>query len=512
MKKQSSTKLRTVLRNASLISAIILGSTHAWAAAPGTWTKLKNLPADSVGTMLLRTDGSIMVQGYNPGNNWNRLTPTSTGNYVTGTWSAMPSMGIPRLYFASHILPNGDVWVLGGEYSGFGLPANWTRTGEKFSISTNTWSPIAPHPESQYGDVPSMLLDGNKIIAGSLFNPTTFLYDIATNTWSSAGSKVYTRSDEESWVKLAGGKVLTYDIFKSVDFAGSYAELYNPATNTWSSISPSDGSALGSIPALSSSALGYEIGASVRLCDGRIFAIGATGATALYTPATNTWSAGPSIPGGYKADDAPATVMRDCHVMLTAELGHFIAPTKVFDFNPTANTITEIVVPAQLASQLNTPSYVTRLLVLPSGLVLLSTSSQQLWVYTPGAQVAASTQLRPLINTVVPNTSTGIFSLTGLRITGQSAGGSYGDDAESDQNYPIVSLKNTVTNKTFYARTSNWSTTDVGTGTVPVSTDFCIMPGTPDGQYKVTVSAAGLLSTNTKLIDVNPINVPFYCH
>jgi hypothetical protein len=36
-------------------------------------------------------------------------------------------------------------------------------------------------------------------------------YDIATNTWTQSGSKVYNdRSDEESWVRLPDGRVMTY--------------------------------------------------------------------------------------------------------------------------------------------------------------------------------------------------------------------------------------------------------------------------------------------------------------
>jgi len=36
-------------------------------------------------------------------------------------------------------------------------------------------------------------------------------YDIATNTWTQSGSKVYNdRGDEESWVRLPDGRVMTY--------------------------------------------------------------------------------------------------------------------------------------------------------------------------------------------------------------------------------------------------------------------------------------------------------------
>ncbi|HMF02982.1 MAG TPA: hypothetical protein VKK06_24045, partial [Terriglobia bacterium] len=132
----------------------------AWSVSgqAATWNRLTFLSPDSAGTMILLTDGTVMVQGHNPGNNWMRLTPNSTGSYINGAWSNLASMSIPRLYYGSNMLTSGKVWLLGGEYSGFGLPANFTNTGEMYDPLTDTWSPIASHPEPQFGDDPTMLL------------------------------------------------------------------------------------------------------------------------------------------------------------------------------------------------------------------------------------------------------------------------------------------------------------------------------------------------------------------
>lgn len=482
------------LRTAALSALLLAGSTAGGAA---TWTPLTNLAPSSTGTMLQMTDGTILVQNNTSYNGWIRLSPSSTGSYTSGTWAAIAPMSLKRLYFASHILRSGDVWVLGGEYSGTtSLVANWTNTGEKYNIHTNTWSPIAPHPEVQYGDVPSMLLDGDKILAGSLSTRNTYFYDITLNSWSFAAAKFNNdQSDEESWVKSSGGKVLTYDIFRSIATLGSYAELYDPATNAWTSISPSDGTALGTIPQLSSNASGSEQGAAVRLCDGRIFVLGAgdsagIGHTALYTPSTNTWAPGPDIPDTYLADDAPATVMPNCHVLLAADSNHFAGPTRLYDFDPAASSMTQVVTPSALTSQLTGPSYVTRMLMLPNGQVLFSSSGSQLWVYTPDG--TPDSQLRPVINNITYDSAAGLFHLTGRRLTGSSAGGSYGDDVESDQNYPIIRLQSKT--GVYYARTSNWSTTNVATDTALLTTDFCLKPGTPAGNYSIIMSAAGIQS------------------
>src|SRR5258705_6211136 len=364
---------------ASCAVALLFGwSAPSYAAK---WTPLTNPSPTPGGTMMLLTDGTVMVQGY-PFNTWMRLTPSAKGSYADGSWSPLASMSIQRLYFASHVLPNGNVWVLGGEYSGTPLQPSFTNSGEVYDSVSNTWSPIASHPETYFGDDPTMLLQDGKILAGSISTNMTYLYDIGTNTWSFAASKVYPdRSDEESWVKLPNGKVMTYDIFESVDQSGQYAELYDPATKTWTSISPSDGSAGGSIPKLSSVALGYELGPLLRVrgngAEGRIFAVGATGHTALYSPSKNSWAPGPDItgmlggnPAGFGAADAPAAVMPSGHVLLAADasptLGLFKAPTQLFDFDPVSNTISPVSPTIPDSNLLNSSSLVTRMLLLPT--------------------------------------------------------------------------------------------------------------------------------------------------
>jgi hypothetical protein len=66
--------------------------------------------------------------------------------------------------------------------------------------------------------------------------------------------------------------------------------------------------------------------------------MGATGHTALYTPSTNTWAAGPDImgtlsgnPALFAPDDAPSAILPNGHVIFTADagptLGTFSQPT-----------------------------------------------------------------------------------------------------------------------------------------------------------------------------------------
>jgi hypothetical protein len=484
--------------------ALIVSSAWPVCGNAATWATLTNAAPAAAGTMLLLSDGTVMVQN-NSSNfaGWMRLVPDIHGSYANGTWvSNIASMITPRLYFASNMLPDGRVWVLGGEYSGSSLAQNITALGEIYNPVTNSWSSITSYPTTSacsttpcFGDDPSMLLSATKILAGDIFLPTPRIYDIPSNTWSTAGTKVYNdRSDEETWAKLPNGNVLTYDLFQSIATGGSYAEVYNPGTNTWSSISPSDGTASGTIPQLSSSALGFELGPILRLQDGRIFAIGATNKTALYDPSANSWSAGPLIPGNNGADDAPAAAMPNGRVLFAADNGFgqgapFKAPTRIYEFDPVANTISDAT-PADtvLAS---TAAYTKRMLVLPTGQVLFSDGSSRLWVYTPDAPFTQSA--RPVINSVVYNGG-GLFTLSGKQINGQSSGSGYGDDVESDENYPIIRLQNLAGN-VYYCRTTNWSTVGVdGGGNVIQSVNFTLNSAITPGNYVLYLTGSGIPS------------------
>lgn len=473
-------------------------------AQAATWTKLTNAPSGTVELMLLLTDGTVLAHSQDlPGSVWRKLTPSANGSYATGTWTDVARMGTGRVYFASHVTPDGNVWVLGGEYSGPNLDATWINTGETYDTLANKWTAIKPHPESNYGDVPSMLLNGNKILAGSLSHTSTFLYDLKTKTWSTTGSKIYSdeNSDEESWVKLPDGKVLTYDLFHSISSNGSYAEVYDSKTKKWTSRSPSDGGATGAIPQLSSQFLGYEIGAAMALRSddgkGKMFFIGATGHTAFYEVGTNNWKAGPDIMGTlngkkvlFGADDAPAAVLPNGHVILAADAaptqGPFEAPTQMFDFDPVANTITPVS-PA-FPQAMDFPAYLTHMLMLPNGQMMFSYGSKDVWIYTPDGD--APKKAKPLPQTLHYDGS-GQFTLTGLRMNGNSAGSGYGDDAESDENYPIVSFTTGTTVR--YARTFDWTSTFVQQKKAS-TVKLTLKSGTPAGVNKLIVSGAGVQS------------------
>jgi hypothetical protein len=75
----------------------------------------------------------------------------------------------------------------------------------------------------------------------------------------------------------------------------------------------------------------------------------------------------------------------------------------------------------------------------------------------------------------------------------------YGDDAQMATNYPIVRLRHGTSGKVVFARTHDFSTMGVATGTVVHSTRFTVPAGTPKGHYHLTVIANGIASQPHKV-------------
>jgi len=465
----------------------------------GTWTALSHRPTGGSGTMVLLTDGTVMMQGGGVSKHWYRLSPDSAGNYIDGTWTSLANSSLERLYTGSNVLPNGNLFVLGGEYSGPSGSANWINSGEIYDSANNTWKSITNFPKSQFGDDPTVLLPNGQILAGYLSGVQTYLYTPSTDTWTRTGDKLHgDQSDEETWVMLPDGSVLSYDIFASPSSGPGHAQRYVPSTGTWLDA--------GSVPvSLSNASVGYEIGPATLLPDGRVFQVGGINTTAFYDPASNTWTAGPSLPEGLGADDSPGVMLPNGHFLFAVDTPLFEGPTRFFNFDPTTNTLTEETPTAQLGSQLAGSAYTGRFLMLPNGHALFNNGGNTLWDYAPSG--SAQPAWAPSVDSVA--TSDGVtYTLTGRQLTGISAGASYGDDAEMDSNYPIVRLTDGA-GVIRYARTFNW-TPGVATGATQTTVQFTLPTGlSAAGPIALAVIANGIASTSVPFgsrLSVNATN------
>jgi hypothetical protein len=207
---------------------------------------------------------------------------------------------------------------------------------------------------------------------------------------------------------------------------------------------------------------------------------------------------GTGIPAGAKISsvDSPSQI----HITVNATAttagvaitfgGTFSPPTQLFDFNPSTGVIGPLSPAIPDGNLTTSPAFPKRMLILPTGQMLFSDASNQVWAYTPDG--APNPALRPVINGVTYNGG-GNFTLTGKQLNGQSAGAAYGDDDQMDSNYPIIRMVNSTGN-VFYARTTNWSSVGVDGGSTLQTVNFTLNPGLPAGNYSVIVSGAGISS------------------
>lgn len=466
---------------------------------PGTWKPLVNQPTFPASTMLLLTDGTVMCQEAGD-KHWWCLTPNQNGDYVHGTWSPLSPMANTRLYYASAVLADGRMFVAGGEYSDAGGDTN---KAEIFDPVLNRWTGVPPPPGwNNIGDAPCAVLPDGRLLLGSIFTKDTAIFDPVTNSWS-AGAKKDDSSSEETWTLLPDETVLTAECAnhpKSEKYVAP-AEKWVTAGNT-------------GVDLVQASSI--EIGPALLLPDGRVFATGASGHTALYTPPPvadqpGTWTAGPDFPldaNGklMEAKDAPGCLLPNGNVLCVAgpagEGGNFPGPTTFFEFD--GATLVKIPNPPNVGG----PPFVGRMLLVPTGQVLFAAQTPAIHVYTPtgGPDPAWQPHITSYPTAVLAGHS---YTLHGRQLNGLSQAVSYGDDASSATNYPLVRLKHLGTGRVTFCRTFNHSTMGVASGTSIQSTTFKVPFGAPTGASELCVIANGIASPCVT-VEVKPFHIWFF--
>lgn len=454
------------------------------AGTPSPWTPLTHQPSIAPGSMLLMTDGSVLVHQDNKGVWW-KLTPNSSGSYVNGSWSQVTSMppGYRPEYFASAVLPDGRLIVEGGEYNG-GSKGEWTTRGAIYDPVTDAWATVAPPAGwTTIGDAQSEVLPNGTFMLANCCTTQSALLNPADLTWSPTGAGKADINDEEGWTLLPTNQVITVDSSLSVENAVNGTEAYNPATGSWS--------AAGLTPAPLPDAA-YELGPQVfNPTSSSMLAIGATGATATYRTRNGSWTAGPSLPviGGqqYDSADGAAALLPDGNILLDASPGDYAAPTHFFLYN--GKSFTQV---PDTANATSISSFQTRMLVLPTGQILYD-DGYDMEVYTPSGSAASG--LAPAITSVPTNLSAGrTYQVSGTQLAGRAQGAAYGDDFQDNTNYPLVRIVNQQTGTVTYARTSGFSSVSIAPGAVS-SASFTIPAATPAGVSRLSVVADGVASS-----------------
>ena len=478
----------------------------ALASAQSPWTPVNNVPNIGAGAVALLTDGRVLVHDES-GNNgtwgdWYTLTPSSTGDYVNGTWTkvaTMPSNYGP-LYFGSAVLPDGRYIVEGGEYN-FGNAVE-TNLGAIYDPVANTWTSVNP-PSGwrEIGDGAATVLSSGTYMQGSCCNnpPTTALLNPSTLTWTSTGNGKFDVYAEEGLTLLPGGKVLDVDayVFKYQSNGMNY-EIYDPSTGTWTSegntpVQLWDSSA----NCGGSGRASYEEGPDVLRPDGTVFATGANrcaaGHTAVYNVSAGTWTAGPDFPNRLDIADGPAALLPDGNVLMMTSPGIFQSGSVFFEWDGT--NLNQVQAPPNGPTD---TSYYGHMLVLPTGQVLFTDFSTDVELYTSTGNPYPGLAPSALFASVALKAGTS-FVLNGRRFNGASQANAYGDDFQDATNYPIVRITNKSTGAVTYCRTHDHNTMAVGYPG-PTYTHVDIPASTPTGASNLEVIANGIASPKYSIV------------
>jgi hypothetical protein len=466
--------------------------------AAGTWTPVASPAPDKIGLMLLLSDGTIMCKGSS--NAWCRLNPGGTGGYTNGYWTTdIPMMSHARDLFASDVVPDGRVFVAGGEHPNDTNTAN----AEIYDPVANAWTEIDPpvslfDPTTNvFSDMISMVTPGGSVLMApvrSIHRGGTLLYDPQSGMWSDG--PILTNNDrnqdECGWAMLPDGSIVT------VDQCTKSSQRYIPSLNQWIPDGALPVFIWNEVPQ-GSGGPGCEIGPALTLPNGNVFYAGGTSSNVLYAPSGSTshgvWTAGPVTPNNLESADTAGAVMVNGKLLFMTATNCFNGgcdgPWHFFEYDYTVGatgSLTEVSSPTNGFS--GKGLFIPFMLDLPDGKVLLSGNSTQLWVYVPdGAPLAAG---KPAIDYITDN-SDGSYYLVGTGLNGITEGANEGDDGQMASDYPIVRLTDGSGN-VYYARTYNWSSTTIQTGSTIESTYFTVPASLPYGSYSLAVVANGLAS------------------
>jgi hypothetical protein len=460
------------------------------------------------GPAFLLTDGSIFLNECSSSygtRRWWRLSPDSAGNYAGGIWTRMADSLNARKYFASAVLADGRLVVAGGEYSDTSGSNQKDETPkcEIYDPAANTWTQIAtPGNLAQVGDAACCMLSDGRLLIADINSTTTFTLDPSTLQWSVAatnGAKTM-NPQEESWVLMADGTVVTPECANPPN-----AEKFDPASDRWVSA----GALAANIVENASS----EIGPGVLLPNGTAFFVGANGGnTALYTSgntptSAGNWSAGPAILPTRNgqvlgAKDGPGALEPGGKVLfpvapVDGQRNNYIKPSSFYESDGV--TITRASDPPNS----DCPTYVGRLLVLPSGDILW-TREDDSGIHLYQSTDAPNNAWRPVVTVSPPVVAPGAtVNISGTQFNGLSQASAYGDDHAPATNYPIVRIRNRQSGSIRYCRTANHSiatqngvqpSMGVATGNTVVTTQVFIPGNTELGDSDLFVVANGIPS------------------
>jgi hypothetical protein len=198
--------------------------------ATGKWAATGNPGCCTGGTTTVLQNGQVLLAG---GLVAPAVPGTFTGsaelyNPATGAWAATGSMTTARSGHTATLLPSGQVLVAGGDGSCVNGSCPMLSSAELYNPATGAWTATGSMNTARTGHTATVLQNGQVLVAGG--GSSAELYHPAT--WTATGSLNFPRDGQPAWL-LPDGQVLVVCGIHDPGVPQCVAELYNPATGTW---------------------------------------------------------------------------------------------------------------------------------------------------------------------------------------------------------------------------------------------------------------------------------------